>query len=179
VKSAHAELVSAFVDTLLRSGDLHTEAVERASRRVRRHEFLDHWYRLESSNSLPLWSRVDFDQDGPDPQILSTIYSDRSLVTGIAGDSPTTSTSQPRLMARMLEALDLGPGMRVLEIGTGTGYNTALLAETPGDPASIYSVELRPEVSKQAGEALFQEGYADVRLFAREGALGGARGCAL
>ena len=46
---------------------------------------------------------------------------------------PASSASQPSLVAQMLELLDLTPGLRVLEIGAGTGYNAALMAEIVGD----------------------------------------------
>jgi len=176
MENAHVKFVEAYVEDLLRTGDLHRGAVERAFRRVRRHRFLDHWYCLDPSSFPPVWSRFDFDRDGPDSHTMSTIYSDRSLVTGIDGYRPTTSTSQPRLMARMIETLQLEPGMRVLEVGTGTGYNTALLAETLGEPANVFSVELRPEIAELARKALRQEGYGDARLLVKDGAFGAEEG---
>jgi protein-L-isoaspartate(D-aspartate) O-methyltransferase len=59
---------------------------------------------------------------------LDAVYADDAVVTRDEGGVPTSSSSQPSLMARMLEQLDVRAGDRVLEVGTGTGYNAALLA---------------------------------------------------
>ena len=55
-------------------------------------------------------------------------YRNDALVTKLADGIPVSSSSQPSLMALMIEELDMRPGMRVLEIGAGTGYNAALMA---------------------------------------------------
>jgi protein-L-isoaspartate O-methyltransferase len=68
---------------------------------------------------------------------------------------PTSSSSQPSLMARMLEQLELEPGLRVLEIGAGTGYNAALMAELG---AAVTTVELQPAVAQAAREHLIAAG---------------------
>jgi protein-L-isoaspartate(D-aspartate) O-methyltransferase len=78
---------------------------------------------------------------------LETAYADDAIVTHDEGGVPTSSSSQPSLMARMLEQLDLRPGERVLEIGAGTGYNAAVMAELG---AAVTSVELQPEVAEAA-----------------------------
>jgi len=72
----------------------------------------------------------------------------------------------------MIEALDLNPGMCVLEIGTGTGCHADLLAEPLGAPSSVCLVEPRLEILKFAGRTLRQEAYDGVRPFAQDGALG-------
>ena len=82
-------------------------------------------------------------------------YSDDAVVTRDEGGVPTSSSSQPSLMARMLEQLQLGPGDRVLEIGTGTGYNAALMARLG---AAVTTVELQPEVAEAAREHLAAAG---------------------
>jgi protein-L-isoaspartate O-methyltransferase len=64
----------------------------------------------------------------------------------------------PSLMARMLEALDVQDGMRVLEIGTGTGYNAALLSRRLGQ-ANVVSVEIDPGLVAQARSRLATLGY--------------------
>ena len=106
----------ALVEGLVASGALLSEPVERAFRRVRRHRFLEHWYRLEASRLQAVWRRVEFDREDPDEERLAKIYSDCSLVTRVNGYLPTASSSQPSLVSRMLELLEIKPGMRVLEI---------------------------------------------------------------
>jgi protein-L-isoaspartate(D-aspartate) O-methyltransferase len=90
---------------------------------------------------------------------LDVAYSDDAIVTHDEGGVPTSSSSQPSLMARMLEQLDVGPGDRVLEIGAGTGYNAALMA-TLG--AAVTTVELQPEVAHDAREHLRAVGIRTV-----------------
>ncbi len=85
---------------------------------------------------------------------------------------PCSSVSQPQVMASMLEILDLQPGMKVLEIGTASGYNAALLAEIVGDPELIYSVEREKDLIPTARENLERSGYGEVNVAAGDGTLG-------
>jgi len=73
------------------------------------------------------------------------------------GIVPTSSSSAPEVMAEMVDLLDLKPGMNVLEIGTGTGYNAALIAErvTPG---SVTTVEIDPSIADHARQSLRRAG---------------------
>jgi protein-L-isoaspartate(D-aspartate) O-methyltransferase len=82
---------------------------------------------------------------------LDAVYADDAVVTRDEGGVPTSSSSQPSLMARMLDQLDVRPGDRVLEIGAGTGYNAAILAALG---AAVTTVELQPEVAAAAVEHL-------------------------
>lgn len=66
--------------------------------------------------------------------------------------------SQPYIVAYMTEILALAPGERVLEIGTGSGYQAAVLAEMG---ARVFSLEIIPELASHAGEVLKREGYAN------------------
>jgi protein-L-isoaspartate O-methyltransferase len=82
---------------------------------------------------------------------LSTIYQNQALTTQIDERGiPTSSSSQPGVMAWMLEQLQVEPGMRVLEIGTGTGYNAALLAKLAGDPHYVTTVDIDPMLIEMA-----------------------------
>lgn len=67
---------------------------------------------------------------------LDAVHSDDALLTQSIGSRPTSSSSRPRVMAVMLELLDVATGARMLEIGTGTGYNAALLTERLGSEPS-------------------------------------------
>ena len=163
---------TSLVEGLVASGALLSESVERAFRRVRRHRFLEHWYRLEATRLQAVWRRVEFDREDPDEESLAKIYSDCSLVTRVNGYLPTASSSQPSLVSRMLELLGIAPGMRVLEIGTGTGYNAALLAEVIGDPAAVYTIEFQQDVANKARDVLAQEGYGGVHVLTADAVLG-------
>ncbi|MGH3867044.1 MAG: methyltransferase domain-containing protein [Pseudonocardiaceae bacterium] len=94
---------------------------------------------------------------------LEAVYSDAALLTQTApaGDGeqelPTSSSSRPAVMAVMLEALDTRSGHRVLEVGTGTGYNTALLCQRLGE-GNICSVDIHPGLIAQAREHLAEIG---------------------
>lgn len=106
------------------------------------------------------------------------MYSNISLVTQVgevpdAGrdtTGPTSSCSAPGLMTRMLEALDIREGDRVLEIGTGTGYNAALVSHRLGDNA-VFSVDVDPDLVDRARERLAGLGYRPC-LAAVDGAAG-------
>lgn len=94
---------------------------------------------------------------------LERVYQDQAIVT--AKDErgiPASSSSQPSMMASMLEQLDLRPGQRVLEIGAGTGYNAALLARIVGARGEVTSVELDPATARGA-----RRGLASVKSPAR------------
>jgi methyltransferase of ATP-grasp peptide maturase system len=111
--------------------------------------------------------------DSGDPEWLAAVYSDRTLVTQLDADDsawhrtretgptsgrPSSSSTQPRLMAWMLHALDPRPGMRVLEVGTGTGYNAALLTHLLG-PDRVVSLDVDDAVTQRARRALTAAGY--------------------
>jgi protein-L-isoaspartate(D-aspartate) O-methyltransferase len=110
--------------------------------------------------------------DGPvalgagDPGWLDAVYADEALATQTrpAGDNETgraitsSSSSKPTVMAVMLERLAAEPGHRVLEIGTGTGYNAALLSHRLGAD-NVYSLDLDPELVDAARVHLTAAGY--------------------
>jgi protein-L-isoaspartate(D-aspartate) O-methyltransferase len=88
---------------------------------------------------------------------LDVAYTDDAIVTRDEGGIPTSSSTQPSLMARMIELLDVEPGARVLEVGAGTGYNAALLADLG---AEVTTVEIQPEVAADALAHLLAAGIA-------------------
>jgi len=98
------------------------------------------------------------------PDLAGEAYSDCALPI----DCDQT-ISQPVIVAMMTEALHLSGRERVLELGTGSGYQTAILAELA---AEVFSIERHADLSRQAGERLRQLGYENVRLFVGDGSLG-------
>ncbi|MGW7521729.1 rRNA adenine N-6-methyltransferase family protein [Streptomyces sp. NPDC054796] len=94
------------------------------------------------------------------------VYSDRALTTQWddgehtgpePGKVPSCSSSMPTMVAGMLDDLDLQPGMRVLEIGTGEGWNTALLCHRTGE-ANVTTVETDPVLAERARTRLRERG---------------------
>jgi protein-L-isoaspartate(D-aspartate) O-methyltransferase len=98
-------------------------------------------------------------------------YADDAVVTHSERSGvPTSSSSQPSLMAAMLGQLDVRPGHRVLEIGAGTGFNAALLADLAGPDGSVTAVELQPEVAEAARANLRAAGIEPVEVVVGDGA---------
>ncbi|MET9555461.1 methyltransferase domain-containing protein [Streptomyces sp. NPDC006645] len=88
---------------------------------------------------------------------------------------PTSSASKPSLVAVMLRHLDVAAGARVLDIGTGTGWTSALLTARLGDRA-VTTVEVDPRVSAQAAHRLKDAGLPPARLVVGDGLAGWPKG---
>jgi protein-L-isoaspartate(D-aspartate) O-methyltransferase len=100
-------------------------------------------------------------------------YQDASVVTKSDADGlPVSAGTQPALMAVMLDQLGVAPGQRVLEIGTGTGYNAALLAHLVGDQRSVVTVEVDGELAERARAALASAGFGGITVLCTDGAVG-------
>lgn len=104
---------------------------------------------------------------------LDAVYRDQVIVTkrdkeGVA----VSSSSQPAIMAIMLDALEVQEGHRVLEIGAGTGYNAALLAELVGTAGQVTTMEIDDEIAEAAEAHLKRAGYSGVQVIAGDGAAG-------
>jgi protein-L-isoaspartate(D-aspartate) O-methyltransferase len=127
------------VDSQLRARGISNPHVLDAMLGVPRHEFVPGPYRSQAYEDHPL----------------------------PIGDNQTIS--QPYIVAVMLEALQLQPTDKVLEVGTGSGYVTALLAEVA---AQVFSIERHPALAERARELLAALGYANVQVFTGDGTLG-------
>ncbi len=127
------------VDRQLIRRGIHDPAVLDAMRTVPRHLFVPEEYRLYAY------------QDSPQP----------------IGKGQTIS--QPYIVASMTEQLELTPDSKVLEIGTGCGYQTAVLAEiTP----HVYTIEMIPELYEQARDILYRLGYTSINMKLGDGSKG-------
>ncbi|MEW6221722.1 MAG: protein-L-isoaspartate(D-aspartate) O-methyltransferase [Candidatus Hadarchaeota archaeon] len=94
-------------------------------------------------------------------------YSDQPLYIG-----QNQTISAPSMISIMMENIDLSKNMRVLEIGTGSGYNAALIAEVVGREGVVASIERIPELAKSAKANLKKTGYGWVEVVVRDGTLG-------
>jgi len=99
------------------------------------------------------------------PAALATVaYLNRPLPIGYG-----QTISQPFIVALMTNLMQVKPGDRVLEIGTGSGYQAAVLAEMG---SSVYSIEIIEELGKEAGERLKSLGYRNVHTRVGDGYYG-------
>jgi protein-L-isoaspartate(D-aspartate) O-methyltransferase len=106
-------------------------------------------------------------------ELAARAYEDTALVTKWdAGGLPVSSSTQPAMMAIMLEQLGLAAGHRVLEIGTGTGYNAALIAQITGDPGSVVTIDAEPDLAEAARASLAAAGFDGVTVVCGDGAGG-------
>ncbi|MGH3720522.1 MAG: methyltransferase, FxLD system [Pseudonocardiaceae bacterium] len=104
---------------------------------------------------------------------LTTAYAPKPVVTRRADDgTAVSSASSPHVVATMLEQLDVAPGHRVLEIGTATGINAALLAELVGPTGLVVTIELDDDLAAGARTSLTATGYDQVEVVCGDGALG-------
>ena len=109
---------------------------------------------LEAMRKVPREAFVPDDQQ-------AHAYEDRPLPIGSG-----QTISQPYIVSAMTEAVDLQPGEKVLEIGTGSGYQAAVLAEITD---RVYTIEIVPELAASAADTLRRAGYGSVQCRAGDG----------
>ena len=127
------------VETQLRARGIRDLRLLQAMADIPRHEFVDPRYRDQAYEDHPL--PIDAGQ----------------------------TISQPYIVALMLELLQLEPSSKVLEIGTGSGYQAAVLSQLA---SRVYTVERHPELARQAAETLSRLGLTNVSVVTGDGSLG-------
>lgn len=143
------------VDLLQQSGVLHSPSMRNALLNVPREVFVPRFYEQDASSQRLAWTLLDL-QSSPE-DYLRKVYRNQSLITQIDERSwPISSSSLPSVMTKMLEALDVHPQQRVLEIGTGTGYNAALLSCLTENTHCITTIERDKVLAKNAAAVLGQ-----------------------
>jgi len=147
----------ALVACLAERGYLADPRWQAAFEAVPRHVFVPRFY-------LDDETLIDGDDPAQERKWLDAVYRDDALVTQLAAVPgtdlmwATSSSTMPSLMAYMLDLLDVQDGQRVLEIGTGTGYNAAILCHRLGD-MNVASIDLHPDLVDSARGWLAQLGY--------------------
>ena len=127
------------VETQLVARGIRDPRVLSAMARVPRHEFVSERYREQAYGDHPI-----------------------PIAEG-------QTVSQPYIVALMLEVLKLEPTAKVLEVGTGSGYMTALLAELA---SQVYSIERHARLAREAEKTLARLGYSNVRVLTGDGSRG-------
>ncbi|MGB6162357.1 MAG: methyltransferase domain-containing protein [Pseudonocardiaceae bacterium] len=144
------------VKTLVARGVLTDPVWREAFATVPREVFVPRFARREQGGQLV---HYDHAAEGGTVDFFAAVYSDTSLITRFnAAGVATSSSSQPSLMAIMLDRLDIRDGHTVLEIGAGTGYNAALLTHRLGNEA-VTTIDVDPDIVLEAEYALTHAGY--------------------
>jgi protein-L-isoaspartate(D-aspartate) O-methyltransferase len=136
------------VDTLKKSGRLKNSLYEHAFLSVPRHVFL--------------------------PEVpLEVAYADEAVPIKVDSSGYTvSSSSQPSMMLLMFEQMGLDAGMNVLEVGTGTGYNAAIISTIVGSRGRVTTLELDADIARHAEQNLHRAGFGHVVVVATDGAQG-------
>ena len=134
------------IERLIRWGYLNKPEVIKAFREVPRHEFVPE-------------------------NIRDYSYADQPLSIGYG-----QTISAPSMVAIMMESLDLAPGQRVLEVGSGSGYNVALIAEIVGQEGKVVTIERIDKLVRFADTNLKKTGYGWVQVATGDGTCGHERG---
>jgi protein-L-isoaspartate(D-aspartate) O-methyltransferase len=156
VNEAAPRLRDTLVRMLIEDGALTSPQWISAFRAVPRHVFVPRF--LIDRDSTGTYEFLDSEDPAMRQEWLERVYLDEPLPTQLDGDAWISSSSQPSLMAMMLEALDVTGGERILEIGTGTGYNAALLCEALSYER-VVTVDIDPSLIRLAKQRLNGLGY--------------------
>jgi len=140
VQDPFAQKREKMVQNTIQSRGVNNPDVLRAMRTVPRHQFVP-------------------------ADLVNQAYNDHPLPIGSG-----QTISQPYVVAWMTEQLELKPGDKVLEIGTGSGYQAAVLAELGG--VDVYSIEIVPELAENAARRLKDLGYNQVKVKQGDGYYG-------
>lgn len=136
------------VDNLVEQKVIASAPVEAAFRAVRREIFLP---------DLP----------------VEEVYKNRAIITKVdERERAISSSSQPAMMAVMLEQLDLQPGHNVLEIGAGTGYNAAVMAHIVGEEGQVTTMDIEADLVDAARTYLAAAGFERVQVICGDGMFG-------
>jgi len=130
------------IDYLIKKGYLRTPALLKA------------WRVIDRANFVP-------------PILQEQAYDDRPLPIGWG-----QTISQPTVVAFMLELLQPAPGLKILEVGAGSGFLTALLAAVVGTSGEVWSLEILPDLIKQAEHNLAAYKFSQINLLNRDGGMG-------
>ncbi len=147
-----------------------SEAMQRAYLATPRHQFVKRYRRW----GVKEWSEVREDNL---EEHLATLYSDRALVLfGDDDDDVPSTISQPSFVLRMLDMLQLEPGQKVFELGTGSGWNAALMGHLVAPEGCVYSLELISEMAQTATSTIEALGIRNVKVIEGDGGEGYADG---
>ena len=153
-------------DALIKTDYLQTDPdwLKQTLFKVPRHRFIEQYYDDETPDGI-----VQVESPTPTSKQLEQIYSNRGMMIR---EDPHSAASQPSLIFGMLDDLKLARGLKVLEIGTGSGWNAGLIACGVGNDSLVYSIDLQADLVEKARKHLNAVGLNRVNLRVGDGGLG-------
>ncbi len=168
MKDIIQELNQKMIEDVKKKGFLKNPEYERAFLSVPRHIFIPSIYDIEKEE----WKKYEIDYSKPQEEILRKIYVDKPLVIDIERGDVLSTSSQPTVMAMMIEEAKLKNGDRVLEVGTGSGYNAGVISRIVGNNGKVITTELEKKVYESANSNLKRSGIKNVKIYCVDGGLG-------
>jgi protein-L-isoaspartate O-methyltransferase len=147
-----------------------SQATEKAYLETPRHAFVSRYRK---------WGTKDWHEIGAENLSghLAMLYARHVLILFGDDDENIPSTiSEPSFVLRMLDMLRLEPGHRVFELGAGSGWNAALIGNIVGPSGHVYSLEIIPELARQASDTIEALGIKTVSIIEGDGGEGYAAG---
>ena len=151
------------------AGTLQTPKVAESLLAVPRHLFVDRYYDLTGKKPR----LVHISPAKPTEHQLKILYGNTALVSHRNRYGTTSSISAPTLVVQMLEQLRLRRGMKVLEIGAGTGWNAALIGHIVGAEGCVTSIDIQADVTRRARNHIRKSAVKNVHIITADG----MRGC--
>lgn len=110
--------------------------------------------------------------DNPHPELLKAVYTDTPLAVMIKNNEVISTSSQPFVMAMMLRDGFVAKGMKVLEIGTGSGYNAGIISQITGSQDNVTTVEIHKEITEFALQNFKRAGLEGIHAITDDGGRG-------
>ena len=161
----YQEQLAGVAKSIYRDDEALSESTLKAFFEIPRHKFVSRYRNYECDEWL---SVTDENLD----EHLGTIYSDDPLCLkgtkkefqGKKGFVPVSTISQPSFVLRLIDLLDLHKGQTVFELGTGSGWNAALMAHVVGSSGRVYTAEIITELADKARECIESVGLTNVEV---------------
>ncbi len=151
------ELRKALVDSLRKKGYLHRDDIAEAFLNIKREDFIWSLWQKTAEG----WKSYPVNRHDVSPEIAELIYRDDSIPILVEDDNIISSSSQPAVMSVMIEEADIRKGDRVLEVGTGSGYNAAVLSKVVGKEGKVITTEINETVYNLARAAFKNAGLSE------------------
>ena len=162
------KLNKGMVNSVNRKGYLKTKEYIDAFLSVKRHMFTPDVWEIKNGS----WKKYSLNYEQPDGILLKKIYNDTALTLMVENNRVITTSSQPGVMAIMIEDAHLKEGDSVLEVGTGSGYNISVISNIVKEKGNAVSIELDPKVVAFAKENMRRSKIRNVKVFYGDGGFG-------